>query len=141
MAAAAEAFTRPRTIWPAAVQAALLRWGEWQIRLANLSGYSPRSALARIGEVAEGGLGGHAVLIPDVPAAVVRVHAAWLRLPEIYREAVYAKYALPCRADGTVMTAREVARALGVSLACYRSRCLHGRSLIGRELALLAPVS
>ncbi|GMW07900.1 MAG: hypothetical protein AMXMBFR8_26960 [Nevskiales bacterium] len=134
MAAAIDHF-RPVKIWPAAVHAALARWGTWQARSAEHSGFATVSAIARLGELVRDPPGRDRILCRDMPAGVLRVHRAWLRLKPHYQEALWARYAMPVNADGTVMDGREVAAALGVPLHTYRTRLRRAKDMIGYELS------
>jgi hypothetical protein len=116
------------------VQAGLVLWGEWQIRHGELSGYPPRSSISRIFEAGRSGPPKDRILCADMPGRVWRIHRAWLSLREIYQQALWCKYAMPPRLDGTMMTDREVAMALGLPRDTYRSRVVHGRRTIATIL-------
>lgn len=119
----------------AAVKSGLVRWGEWQARVLQTNGYPPSSSTGRIFEGGTRPREGHRVLIPDMPDDVARIHAAWRELRQIYREALFGKYALCMREDGTLLTDREVARMIGIPRDTFRSRVRQARSMIATRIS------
>lgn len=119
----------------AAVKSGLVRWGEWQSRVLETHGYPPSSSTGRIFEGGTRPRPGDRVLIPDMPEDVARIHAAWRELREIYRTALFGKYALCMKEDGTLLTDREVARMIGIPRDTFRSRVRQARSMIATRIS------
>lgn len=108
----------------------LNRWGGWIERHSDYEGYPGVNILVAFLQGRGGGGGGHRVLCLDMPWDIYATHARVLICTEAEQEALWIKYVIRMKDDGTFWTIEERLLRMGLSDDTFRRRLSRARQRI-----------
>lgn len=108
----------------------LNRWGGWIERHSDYEGYPGVNILVAFLQGRGGGAGGHRVLCLDMPWEIYATHARVLTCNESEQEALWIKYVIRMKDDGTFWTIQERLLRMGLSEDTFRRRLSRARQRI-----------
>ena len=106
-----------------ALEGELNRWGRWIERHFDYEGYPGVNIIESYLQGRGGGTGGHKILCLDWPSGIYAIHRRLLMVvPDAEREALWMRYCVRLKPDGTLWSETEIALRAGIDIESWRKR-------------------
>lgn len=110
-------------------------WGRWIERTHDYQGYPGMDILTAMFYGAGGNSSDHKILCLEMPIHVYSIHGRLIRLTEKYQEAVYLRYAVRVKEDGSLWTVQELCDHAGIQRESFERRLRRAKNkLLGLDI-------